>query len=154
MDRRQTVQECDRRIQELLPEEPRPEQKALAQLVCGVLHAESSHLSRASAATPGEAQDRSKQRRAPRVLGDERLNVARAGRRLLAQALRGRQGRIDLLLDATTNGETQQGAATVTLCLALRWHGRALPLVWQTWRAGESDQHWTRAIAHLLDAVA
>ena len=26
MDRKQTVQECDRRIQELLPEEPRPEQ--------------------------------------------------------------------------------------------------------------------------------
>jgi hypothetical protein len=154
MDRKQTVQECDRQIQALLPEEPRPEQKAMAQLVCGVVHAESSHLSRASAATPGEAQDRSKQRRAQRLLANARLDVARAGRRLIAQALRGRRGRIDLLLDATTNGATEHGAETVTLCLALRWHGRAVPLVWQTWRASQSGQHWDRALARLLDAVA
>jgi hypothetical protein len=153
MDRRQTVQECDQRIQELVPEVPRPEQKAMAQLVCGVLYAESSHLSRASAATPGEAQDRSKQRRAQRLLANERLDVARAGRRLMAQVLRGRRGRIDLLLDATTNGETKRGAETVTLCLALRWHGRALPLVWQTWRADQEGQHWAWAIPRLLDAV-
>jgi Transposase DDE domain len=154
MSRQATLQECCQAVDELLPAVPAPERKALGALVCGVVHAESAQLSRASAATPGEAQDRSKQRRAQRLMANERLDIGRAQRRLLARVLRGRRGRVDLLLDATTNGATAHQAGTVTLVLALRWHGRAVPLVWQSWAADEPGQHWDRAIPRLCAAVA
>jgi len=154
MSRQATLQECCQAIDELLPEVPAPERKALGALVCGVVHAESAQLSRASAAVPGEAQDRSKQRRAQRLVANERLDIGRAQRRLLARVLRGRRGRVDLLLDATTNGATAEQAGTVTLVLALRWHGRAVPLVWQSWIADEPGQRWARAIPRLCAAVA
>ena len=149
MSRQATLQECCQAVDELLPAVLVPERKALGALVCGVVHAESAQLSRASAATPGEAQDRSKQRRAQRLMANERLDIGRAQRRLLARVLRGRRGRVDLLLDATTNGATAHQAGTVTLVLALRWHGRAVPLVWQSWAADEPGQHWDRAIPRL-----
>jgi Transposase DDE domain len=154
MSRQATLQECCQAVSELLPEVPAPERKALGSLVCGVVHAESAQLSRASAAVPGEAQDRSKQRRAQRLVANERLDIGRAQRRLLARVLRGRRGRVDLLLDATTTGATAHQAGTVTLVLALRWHGRAVPLVWQSWAADEPGQHWDRAIPRLCAAVA
>jgi DDE family transposase len=148
------LQECCQAVRELLPELARPEQTALGRLVCGVVGSESAQLSRASAAAPGEAQDRSKQRRAQRLVANERLDVGRAQRRLLERVLRGRRGRVDLLLDATTTGATAHQAGTVTLCLALRWHGRAVPLVWRTWVADAPGQHWTRAIPELCAVVA
>ena len=148
------MQECCQAVRELLPELPMPEQTALGMLVCGVAGGESAQLSRAGAAIPGETQDRSKQRRAQRLVANERLDVGRAQRRLLARVLRGRRGRVDLLLDATTNGATAHQAGTVTLCLALRWHGRAVPLVWRTWVADEPGQHWDRAIPVLCAVVA
>lgn len=154
MSRYETLQECCQAVDGLLPEEPAPERKALGALVCGVVHAESAQLSRASAAVPGEAQDRSKQRRAQRLVSNDRLDIARAQRRLVARVLHGRRGRIDLLLDATTTGATAHQAGTVTLLLALRWHGRAVPLVWQSWTADEPDQHWNQAIPRLCAAVA
>ena len=154
MSRRETLQECCQAVAELLPELPRPEQQAVGALVCGVVHAESAQLSRASAAVPGAAQDRSKQRRAQRLVANERLDIARAQRRLLARTLRGRRGRVDLLLDATTTGATARQGGTVTLMLALRWHGRAVPLVWQTWTADAPGQDWARAIPRLCAAVA
>jgi hypothetical protein len=154
MSRRETVQECCQAVGELLPELPKPERTALGTLVCGVVHAESAQLSRASAATPGEAQDRSKQRRAQRLVANERLAVRPAQRRLIERVLRGRRGRIDLLLDATTTGTTAHQAGTVTLCLALRWHGRAVPLIWQSWTADQPDQQWARAIPRLCASVA
>ncbi len=138
----------------MLPELPRPEQTALGTLVCGVVCAESAQLGRASAATPGAAQDRSKQRRAQRLLANERLAVGPAQRRLIERVLHGRRGRIDLLLDATTTGATAHQAGTVTLCLALRWHGRAIPLSWRSWTADQPGQHWARAIPRLCAAVA
>jgi hypothetical protein len=154
MSRQETVQECCQAVRELLPSLPKPEQTALGTLVCGVVHAESAQLSRASAATPGTAQDRSKQRRAQRLVANERLAVGPAQQRLIAQVLCGRRGRIDLLLDATTTGATAHQAGTVTLCLALRWHGRAVPLIWQTWPADRPGQHWDRAIPRLCATVA
>lgn len=154
MSRQATLQECCQAVSELLPDEPAPERKALGSLVCGVVHAESAQLSRASAAMPGAAQDRSKQRRAQRLVANERLDVARAQRRLVTRVLRGRRGRVDLLLDATTTGATATQAGTVTLVLALRWHGRAVPLVWESWTADEPGQHWDRAIPRLCAAVA
>ena len=154
MGLRELVQECCQAVRELLPEVPRPEQTALGKLVCGVVGAESAQLSRASAAVPGSAQDRSKQRQAQRLVANTRLEVGRAQRRLLARVLRGRRGRVDLLLDATTTGATAHQAGTVTLCLALRWHGRAVPLVWRTWTADEPGQHWARAIPALCAMVA
>ena len=154
MSREATRQECCQAVSELLPELPAAERKALAALVCGVVHAESARSSRASAAVPGEAQDRSKQRRAQRLVANERPGYPPAQRRLLARVLQGRRGRVDLLLDATTNGATAQQAGTVTLLLALRWHGRAVPLVWQSWTADEPGQHWDRAIPRRCAAVA
>jgi hypothetical protein len=43
---------------------------------------------------------------------------------------------------------------SATLLLALRWHGRAVPLVWQSWTADAPGQHWDRAIPRLCAAVA
>lgn len=151
MSRQATPHECCQAVDELLPEVPAPERTAPGSLVCGVVHAESAQLSRASAATPGEAQDRSKQRRAQRLVANERLDIARAQRRLLARV---RRGRVDLLLDATTNGATAGQAGTVALVPALRWHGRAVPLVWQSRAADEPGQHGDRAIPRLCAAVA
>jgi len=48
----------------------------------------------------------------------DRLQVRRAQRRLIERALRGRRGRVALLLDATTNGATARRAGSVTLGLA------------------------------------
>lgn len=153
MSREITVQECDQAVQDLLPALPRPEQKALAALVSGVVLEQSAVVSRASAGTPGAAQDRSKQRRAQRLLANARLDVPRAQRRLLARVLAGRRGRLDLLLDATTTGATAHQAGTVTLVLAVGWHGRALPLVWRTWTADERGQDWRGAIAQMCAQV-
>src|SRR5215207_7613094 len=148
------MQECCQAVRELLPGLARPEQTAVGKLVCGVVGAESAQLSRAGAAIPGPARDRSKQRQAQRLVANERLDVGRAQRRLLERVLRGRRGRVDLLLDATTTGATAHRAGTVTLCLALRWHGRAVPLVWRTWVADAPGQHWARAIPELCALVA
>jgi hypothetical protein len=149
MSREMTVQECDHAVQDLLPALPRPEQKALAALVSGVGLAQEARVSRASAGMPGTVQDRSKQRRAQRLLANPRLEVPRAQRRLLARVLAGRRGRLDLLLDATTTGASRHQAGTVSLVLALGWHGRALPLVWRTWRADEPGQDWKSAMRQM-----
>lgn len=45
--------------------------------------------------------------------------MARAQRRLLAQALRARRGRVDLLLDEVMRGASAQRAGTVCLALGL-----------------------------------
>jgi hypothetical protein len=88
MSRAMTVQECDQAVSELLPDLPRPEQKARATLVSGVVLEQDATLRRASAGSPGDAQERSKQRRAQRLLANPRLDVPRAQRRLLARAAR------------------------------------------------------------------
>jgi hypothetical protein len=153
MSRTRTVQECDQAVSELLPELPRPEQKALAALVCGVVLEHEARLSRASTGIPGDAQDRSKQRRGQRLLANPRLEVGRVQRRLLARVVAGRRGRLDLLLDATTTGATARQAGTVTLVLAIGWHGRALPLLWRTWTANEPGQDWRSAIRQMCTTV-
>ncbi|HEX6123059.1 MAG TPA: hypothetical protein VFY89_07860 [Ktedonobacterales bacterium] len=113
MSRAYRTQECDHAVRELLPDLPRPEQKALALLVSGVVLGQHCGLSQASAATPGRALDRGKQRRAQRLLANPRLDVPRAQRRVLERVLRGRRGRLDLLLDATTTGATRGQAGAV-----------------------------------------
>jgi hypothetical protein len=143
------VHECEQGVQALLPELPRPEQKALAALVSGVVLAGSAELGRAAAAAPGPARDGSKERRAQRLLANPRLEVARAQRRLLARVLRGRRGRVDLVLDATTTGATAGQAGTRTLVLAVAWHRRALPLVWRSWTADAPGQDWAGAIPEM-----
>ncbi|HEX8731282.1 MAG TPA: hypothetical protein VF725_04390, partial [Ktedonobacterales bacterium] len=93
----------------VLDESPRPEQTAVAGLVCGVGCAEQTQVSRASAAIPGVAQDRSKLRRAQWRLATPRLEVARAQRRLL------RQGRaIPLLWRGARREVTATGADLLT----------------------------------------
>ncbi len=96
MSCQRTVQECDHAVSALLPELPRPEQKALAALVSGVVLEQNATLSRASTGIPSDVQDRSKQRRAQRLLANPRLDVPRAQRRLLARILQGRRGRLAL----------------------------------------------------------
>lgn len=153
MHRLNLVQDCDRQLSTLLPQLPRPEQKGLAQLVSGIVLAESGRLSRASAATPGRTLNRSKQRRAQRLLANPRLDVASALPPLVARVLERRHGRLDVLLDATTVGASAQDPGTTTLMLALADHGRAQPLTWRTWRADQPGQDWAGTIPHLLAAV-
>lgn len=156
MDPDEMLQECDREVQVLLPEVPRPEQKALATVLCGVVAAGSVVLSQVSLRMPGAATAPSQQQRAQRLVSNERLEVARAQRRLLRRVLgqqRGRSGRVDLLLDATVRGTTAHHAGTVTWCLALAWHRRALPLVWRTWASQARDQDWRGAMRAMVAAV-
>ena len=149
MNRQELLQAVDQDVCTLLPELPRPEQKALAGLVCGVVCAEQAQVSRASAGMPGAAQDRSKLRRAQRLLANPRLEVARAQRRLLRRVLAQRHGRLDVLVDATTTSASAQQAGTVTLCFALAWHGRAIPLLWRSWVADAPGQDWRGALRDL-----
>src|ERR1700686_779086 len=118
MGRAISVQGCERAVQELLLELPRPEQKALARLTCGVVHAQSVCLGKAAASSPGPATDPSKERRAQRLLANPRFDVARAQRRLIARVTQG-AGRVDLLLDATTTGASGRYAGVVSLVFAL-----------------------------------
>ena len=144
MSRQDMIHECEAQVQEMLPDLPRPEQKALAQVVAGVVVSGQATLRAASAATPGAARDLSKQRRAQRLLANARLEVNRAQRRLVTRVLGRCHGRIDVLLDATTTGASATQGGTVTLCLALAWRGRAIPLVWRTWAAA-TPAHAARA---------
>jgi hypothetical protein len=147
------LHDCDRALQVLLPDQTRPVQKALATLLCGAVRARSVALSRLGLHMPGRATALSKQRQAQRLLANAHLHVARAQQRLLARVLGGRQGRVDLLLDAVVRGASARRAGTVTLCLAVAWHRRALPLVWRSWVADQPGQDWSRAIGEMVAAV-
>lgn len=146
MNRQELLQAVAQEVRALLDDLPRPEQKALAGLVCGVVCEERAHLSRASAGMPGAAQDRAKLRRCQRLLANPRFDVARAQRRLLRRVLATRRGRLDLLVDATTTSASAHQAGTVTLCFALAWHGRAIPLLWRSWVAAAPGQDWRGAL--------
>ena len=152
MNRQEVLQAVDQEVSALLPELARPEQKGVAGLVVGVVSAEQAHLSRASAAIPGPAQDRSKLRRSQRRLANPRLDVARAQRWLVRRVLAQRRGRLDLLLDATTSATAHDGG-TVTLCFAVAWHGRAIPVLWRTWRARTPGQDWRGALRELTQTL-
>jgi hypothetical protein len=148
------VQDCDHAISDLLPDLPRPEQKALAGLVAGVVVKETINLSKASALMPGAATRPSKERRAQRLLANPNFRVYRAQRRLLERVLRRCHGRIDLLVDATTTGATAHQPGTATVLVAIGSHGRAIPLLWRSWRTNQKGQNWRRTIAAMLKAVA
>ena len=147
------VQKCDQEVSALLPELPRPEQKALAHVVCGVAASQSCLLSQVGAAMPGDAQAPSQQQRAQRLISNPRLDVARAQRRLLQRVVGQRQGRLDLLVDATTRGVGRQRPGTTTVCLALAWHGRAVPLLWRTWVANAPGQDWSGALRVMVTTL-
>jgi hypothetical protein len=147
------VQECDQEVCQLLPDLPRPEQKALTAVVCGVVGSRSSVLSQVGTAMPGRAGAPSQQQRAQRLVSNPRLDVARAQRRLLQRVVGQRHGRLDLLLDATTRGVGRKRPGTTTLCVALGWHGRAVPLLWRTWVATAPGQDWSGAIRELVRSV-
>jgi hypothetical protein len=154
MDRSMLLQECDQAVSELLPDLPRPEQKSAAALLEGIVAARTAVLTRAAASAPGEATDRSKQRRAQRLLANPRFDAPRAQRRLLQRILAHPRPRLDLLIDAVTTGDTTTQPGTQTVCLALAWHGRALPLLWRSWQADAPGQGWMDTIAALCQVVA
>lgn len=148
MSRHDMVQECDQVFQDLFPDMPRPEQKALAGLVTGVVGEQQATLSQASGGMPGTAQNTSKERRAQRLVANPRLDVPRAQRRLLTRVLARCHGQLDVALDATTT------RTTTTLILAVCWHGRAIPLLWRTWRSHEPGQDWKGAIRLMAQDLA
>jgi Transposase DDE domain len=153
MSRRLTVQECDQEVSTLFDHLSRPLQKALATLVCGVVFTQRATLAKASAATPGPALNQSKTKRSQRLLANPHLQVGRVQRRLIQRVLANRQGRIALLLDATTTGATAHQPGTMTLMLALAWHHRAIPLWWHSWETTKKGQHWRRAIKAMVTTV-
>jgi len=148
MSRQAMMQECDQAFQEVFPDMPRPEQKALASLVTGVVCEQQANLAKASAGMPGPAQNTSKERRAQRLMANPRLEVPRAQRRLVARVLAQCHGQLDVALDATITRKT------TTLCLAVCWHGRAIPLLWTTWRSQERGQDWKGAIRRMATDLA
>lgn len=150
MSRWRTLQDCDHEVGALCPALPGPERKAGAALVTGVVLAQTCSLPRAGAATPGRAQDRSKQRRAQRLLANPRLDLGVGQRCLIRRVLQGRRGRLDLLLDATRMGASATHAGVATVMLAAGWHGRALPLLWRSWPADQPGQDWSGAITAML----
>jgi hypothetical protein len=147
------LQECDQQLQHLLADQPRPEQKAVAALVTGLVDRQHVALPQAAAGSPGVAQDPSKVRRAQRLVANPRLQLDRAQRRL-AQPILARCGeRLTLLLDTTVQGASAHQAGTVTLCLAVVWGGHALPLAWHTWAAGTPGAGSFESLAALLDTL-
>lgn len=148
------LQDCDHQLAgTVLADQPRPEQKAAAALVCGVVGRRHAGLAQAGPGAPGPAADPSKQRRAQRLVANPRLDVGRAQRRLAAHVLARCRDRVTLLLDSTVQGATARQSGTVTLCLAVVWHRRAIPLAWQTWAAGTPGAGSFRHLAALLDQV-
>ncbi len=151
MSRSSTLQECDHAVTDLVADAPRPEQKALAALVCGVVFGKTATLSVASAAMPGTAKEPSKLRRTQRLLGNPRLDVSRAQRRLLARVVAGHRGRLELLLDASSTGITTHYAGTETMCLSFAWHGRCIPLLWRSRRRGKgATPSWQQVTAEFI----
>jgi hypothetical protein len=136
MSRYQTVQELDQAVRDLVPDLPRPEQKAVAALTSGVVFGKATTLSTMSAGMPGPATNPSKLRRAQRLLANDRLDVSAVQRALIARLLAGHRGRLELLLDATPTNVTAHFAGIETLCLSLAWHGRTLSLLWQSRKRG------------------
>ena len=153
MSRRMTLQECDQELSLLFDHLSRPVQKALAALVCGVVFKQSVNLVKASAAVPGDATNQSKKKRSQRLLANPHLQVGRAQRRLIRRVLATRQGRIALLLDASTTGATATQPGTMTLLLALAWHRRAIPLWWHSWVTTKKGQRWRRVILAMITTV-
>lgn len=155
MSRTQTVQDCDQMIAALLPTVPRPEQKTLAAVTCGVVMSKATTLSLASGGIPGSATNPSKLRRVQRLLANERLRVDEAQQRVAAHVLAGRRGRVELLLDSTFTGITARSTGTETLTLSCAWHGRCLPLCWRSRRRGKgATPPWRTVIAQLFARVA
>lgn len=155
MSHAQTVQEFDRALCELLPDLPRPEQKALAALTCGLVQKRATLLTQASAGMPGAATNPSKLRRAQRLLANPRLDVPRLQRRLLERLLQGHTGRLELLLDATPTGVTAHDAGIETLCLSFAWHGRCIPLLWCSRRRGTgAHPTWQQMIGDVFAQLA
>lgn len=154
MSRAQTVQEFDQAVCELLPDLPRPEQKIVAALTCGMVWKKATTLAQASAGMPGVATDPSKLRRAQRLLANPRLDVPRMQRRLLERVLRGHTGRLELLLDATPTGVTAHYAGTETLCLSFAWHGRCIPLLWCSRQRGKrAHPTWQQMIRVFFEQI-
>jgi hypothetical protein len=147
------LHDCGRQLQPLLQDQPRPEQKALSALVCGVVSRQQAQLSQAGPGMPGLAHDLSKQRRAQRLVANPRLRVGRAQRRLAAHVLGRCSHQVTLLLDSTVQGATAHQPGTLTLCLAVVWHRRAIPLAWQIAPAGPPGAGRFRHLADLLDTV-
>jgi len=125
-------------------------------LVDGVVASGQVGLRAASAATPGEAQDLSKHRRAQRLLANPRLDVNRAQRRLVTHVLRRCQGGWICCCTRRRPGRrrpTATDGGTVTLCFALAWQGCAMPLVWRTWAADRPGQDWATALREMALVV-
>ena len=140
------IHDGEEQVQELLPELPRPERRAGAAGGWGGGEW-ANDLAGASAATPGAAQDGSKQRRAQRLLANLRLDVNRAQRRLVGGCSADCHGRVDLLLDATTTGATTTSGGTVTRCVS-RWRSSDAPCRWSGAPGRRRDpdrtgQNWT-----------
>jgi len=149
------IADCQGALKQLFPELPCPEVKVLAALLPAVVRHGVSTLARLGAAIPGQAADPSKAQRVHRLLANDRLAVPRAQRRLIAQIVQGRRGRLDLALDATTIGATATYRGMVTLMLAIAWHGRAVPLVWRCLpAAGAGADGWMTVIHELVAVVA
>lgn len=153
MPRLQTLHDCHRQLQQLLPQLSRPLLKSLAAFTCGMVWSGSCTLSRAAATLPTPVQVPSTVRRFQRLLAHPDVAVTACQQALAAQVLADHQGRLDVLLDATTTGTTAQQPGTQSLVLALGHQGQAIPLGWQCWQADARGQDWTRAqeslFAHL-----
>lgn len=148
------VASCQESVRSLLPELGRPVVKLLGALVAGAVRMKAGQLRSLGVAIPGPAHDRSKERRAQRLVANTHLDVSRAQRRLIAHILGRRHGRVDLLLDATTNGRRRDGGRTVTLMLAIGWRGRALPLIWHSWPAAGPQTTWAAVTRRMVQTVA
>ncbi|HZU14854.1 MAG TPA: transposase [Chloroflexota bacterium] len=155
MSRVMMVQECDQALQALLPNLPRPEQKALAALVCGVVLSRGTSLPVASAAMPGHATTPSKVRRAQRLVANPRLDVSRSQGHLAAHLVGGWQGRLDVLVDPTPTGATASYAGTETLAIGVAWHKRWLPLWWRSRRRERgATPTWQAMISQAFDRLS
>jgi hypothetical protein len=147
------LQEVDHEVATLLPQAPRPAQKALAAAVVGSVQAESVVLNRAASAAPGTASAPSTRRRFQRLVANPRLDLVSSQDALMTRVFSGRTGRLDLTLDATTTGASRHDPGTTTLLLAQPDARRAQPLLWRSWASHQPEQDWQPVIRAFLDRV-
>ena len=145
-------------IRRICPDLPRTICKTLSAISLAMARARSSQMSRIALHLPRATATRtasalSKQRRIERFVANDRVDAdeiaARFTLHTLQQVCRRKRVHLRLMLDETPNGE-----ALRVLKLSLATHGRAIPLLWTTYRTDAPPQSVPELAQALLERFA
>jgi hypothetical protein len=135
---------------ELLPDLHGHQVNALADLSFAMALAEHCHSGKLAAVAPGDTTPAATQRRAERLLANDRLDPQSVGPQLARAVLRGRAGGpVVLILDETPNHNNLR-----CLKLVAAYRKRALPVLCACYRLGAQDGPMPDVIGRLLRRAA